>query len=330
MERVSCAIVGYGGIAEFHAEALKQIEGVELHTLMGRRAEPAKDFANRHGFGRTTTSLAEALADEGLDAVVLTSPSELHVEQALACLDAGKHVLVEIPLAVSLAGAQRVAERARQVGRQVMVAHTRRFDETGRFVKQFIESGETGQVHQHQSYSFWFRHQNVGWTGYQRSWVDDVVFHHGCHLVDFSLWTIGSSVRRARGEIGPKQQLNDTSMDVSLLIRYENETMATINLSYNASQGATGNRYLCEKGVLEIEGKRVSFAGATVFETSKNPESGVVVQNGEFISAIREGRTPSCDAKDGIRALAPLQAAYDQMLALEGGDKYLRRWDDCA
>jgi len=329
-EPLSCAVVGYGGIAEFHAEALKQIEGVELRTLMGRRAEPAKDFADRHGFGKTTTSLEEALADDGLDAVVLTSPSALHVEQVLACLDAGKHVLVEIPLAVSLAGAQRVAERARQVGRQVMVAHTRRFDETGRFIKQFIEAGETGQVYQHQSYSFWFRHENVGWTGYQRSWVDDVLFHHGCHLVDFSLWTIGSPVRRVRGEIGPKQSLNDTSMDVSLLIRYENETMATISLSYNAPQGATGNRYLCEKGVLEIEGKRVRFAGDTVFETSKDPESGVLLQDREFISAIREGRTPSCDAEDGVRALAPLQAAYDQMLELEGGDKYQRRWDEGA
>ncbi len=328
MERLSCAVVGYGGIAEFHAEALKQIEGVELRTLMGRRAEPAATFAGRHGFGRATTSLEETLVDDGLDAVVLTSPSDLHVEQALACLDAGKHVLVEIPLAVSLEGAQRVAARAQQVGRQVMVAHTRRFDETGRFVKQFIESGEAGHVYQHQSYSLWFRHQNVGWTGYQRSWVDDVVFHHGCHLVDFSLWTIGSPVRRARGEIAPKQRLNETSMDVSLLIRYENETMATISLSYNAPQGATGNRYLCENGVLEIEGKRVSFAGDTVFETSKDPESGVLVQNREFIAAIREGRTPSCDAEDGVRALEPLQAAYDQMLELEGAEKYLRRWDD--
>ena len=328
MERLSCAVVGYSGIAEFHAEALKQIEGVELRTLMGRRAEPAATFAGRHGFGRATTSLEETLVDDGLDAVVLTSPSDLHVEQALACLDAGKHVLVEIPLAVSLEGAQRVAARAQQVGRQVMVAHTRRFDETGRFVKQFIESGEAGHVYQHQSYSLWFRHQNVGWTGYQRSWVDDVVFHHGCHLVDFSLWTIGSPVRRARGEIAPKQRLNETSMDVSLLIRYENETMATISLSYNAPQGATGNRYLCENGVLEIEGKRVSFAGDTVFETSKDPESGVLVQNREFIAAIREGRTPSCDAEDGVRALEPLQAAYDQMLELEGAEKYLRRWDD--
>lgn len=330
MEQLNCAVVGYGGIAEFHVDALKQIEGVELRTLMGRRAEPAKAFAERHGFQRTTTSLDEALADDDLDAVILTSPSEVHVEQALASLDAGKHVLVEIPLALSLSGAQRVAERAQQTGRQVMVAHTRRFDETGRFVRQFLESGEAGHIFQHQSYSFWFRHENVGWTGYQRSWVDDVVFHHGCHLVDFSRWTVGAPVRRVRGEIAPKHPVNDTSMDVSLLIRYENETMATISLSYNAPQGATGNRYLCEKGVLEIDGKQVKFSGQTVFETSRNPESGVLVQNREFVAAIREDRSPSCDASEGARSLAPLQTAYDQMLELEGVDDYQRRWEDSA
>jgi len=326
MDTLSVCLIGYGGIAEFHAEACKQIDGVEIRSLMGRRREPAEEFAGRHGIDRVTTSLEEALADEALDAVILTSPSEVHHEQAMACLDAGVHVLVEIPLAMSLAGAQIVAQRAAEVQRNVMVAHTRRFDCVGRFVKEFLASGQAGRIHHHQHFSLSYRHQNVGWTGYQRSWVDDVVFHHGCHLVDFSLWTVDSPVRRVRGELGPKSQINDTSMDVSLLIRYESEAMATISLSYNAPQGAGGNRYICENGVLELAGKQVKFAGETVFETPESPESGVLVQDREFVASIREGRQPSCSAQDGVRALAPLQAAYDQMVELEGEAKYLRRW----
>lgn len=326
MDALSCCLVGYGGIAEFHAEACKQIDGIELRTLMGRRREPAEEFAAKHGFHKITTSLAEALADDGLDAVIITSPSEAHYEQTMACLDAGKHVLVEIPLALSLEGAQRIAARVGEVKCNAMVAHTRRFDHVGRFVREFLASGNAGKVLQHQSYSFSFRHENVGWTGYRRSWVDDVVFHHGCHLVDFSLWTIGSPVRRVRGEIAPKHEINDTSLDVSLLIRYQNEAMATISLSYNAPQGAGGNRYICDRGVLEIAGKAVRFAGQTVFETPETPESGVLVQDREFFISIREGRPPSCDAEDGVRALAPLQAAYDQMLELEGPARYHRRW----
>ncbi|MFH1571101.1 MAG: Gfo/Idh/MocA family oxidoreductase [Gemmatimonadota bacterium] len=326
MDALSCCLVGYGGIAEFHAEAMKQIPGVRRHTLMGRRLEPSREFAARHGFEKVTTSLEEALAAGDLDAVILTSPSEVHVEQALACLDAGVNVLVEIPLALSLEGAQQVADRARQVDRSVMVAHTRRYDEVGRFVHQFLTSGQAGAIYQHHSFSLAYRHENVGWTGYRRSWVDDVVFHHGCHLVDFSLWTVDSPVRRVRGEISPKSPINDTSMDVSLLIRYESDAIATVSLSYNAPQGAGGNRYICERGVLELAGREVRFAGQTVFQTPANPESGVLVQDREFCSAIREGRPPSCSAEDGVRALAPLQAAYDQMVELEGEGIYRRRW----
>ncbi len=327
MNTLSCCIVGYGGIAEFHAQACEKIDGVRLKTLMGRRIVPAREFAERHGFERATDSLQDALDDDDLDAVIIASPSQVHYEQAMACLDAGKHVLVEIPLALSLAASQRIAERATEVGRNVMVAHTERYTDTGLFVKQFIGSGETGQIYQHHVFSYSYRHVNVGWTGYERSWVDDVVFHHGCHLVDYSLWTIDSPVRRVHGELAPKHPLNDTSMDVSLLIRYESEAMATISLSYNAAQGAGGHRFLCEKGTLEVAGKTIKFAGETVFESTANAdESGVLRQNEEFFASIREGRAANCSAEDGVRALAPLQAVYDQMIELEGEEKYKRLW----
>jgi 2-hydroxy-4-carboxymuconate semialdehyde hemiacetal dehydrogenase len=272
--------------------------------------------------------LEEALADDKLDAVIIASPSEVHYEQTMACLNAGKHVLVEIPLTMSVTSSQRVAARAREVGCNVMVAHTERFIDTRCFAREFLASGEAGAVFHHQIYSFSYRHQNIGWTGYQRSWVDDVVFHHGCHLVDLSLWTIDSPVRRVHGEMAPKHSVNDTSMDVSLLIRYENEAMATISLSYNARQGAGGHRYICEKGVLEYGGGGVLFAGETVFEKSVGELAAIVAQNNEFFASIREDRQPSPNADDGVRALEPLQAVYDQMREFEGDEKYMRRWQD--
>ena len=259
------------------------------------------------------------MADDKLDAVIIASPSEVHYEQTMACLNAGKHVLVEIPLTMSVTSSQRVAARAREVGCNVMVAHTERFIDTRCFAREFLASGEAGAV---------FHHQNIGWTGYQRSWVDDVVFHHGCHLVDLSLWTIDSPVRRVHGEMAPKHSVNDTSMDVSLLIRYENEAMATISLSYNARQGAGGHRYICEKGVLEYGGGGVLFAGETVFEKSVGELAAIVAQNNDFFASIREDRQPSPNADDGVRALEPLQAVYDQMREFEGDEKYMRRWQD--
>ena len=292
MEPIECALIGYGGIAEFQAEALKQIEGAHIRTIVGRREEPAEAFARNHGVEHSTVDLDQALSDETIDAIIVTSPSELHYDQTTRALEAGKHVLVEIPIALSHEGARTLAGLAGKVDRKVLVAHTRRFDNVGRFTKEFIESGKTGAIYQHHAISCWYRHENVGWTGYNRSWTDDVLFHHGCHSVDFSLWTVDADIRRVSGELSPLHAQTNTSMDFGMLIRYTNETIATVSLSYNAHQPFRANRYTCENGSLEMDGKVVRFNGETVFETPDNPESGVLVQNREISDSIREARQP--------------------------------------
>lgn len=327
MDTLSCCIVGYGGIAEFHVEALKQIEGVKLHTVMGRRPEPTEAFRTKHGFEKATTDYDAAIADKDIDMVIIGSPSEAHYEQTAKALEAGKHVLVEIPLALSHKGARDLAGMAKKTNTKLMVAHTRRFDPAGIFLKDFIGSGKAGKVLQHQHYAFWLRHHNVGWTGYQRSWTDDVVFHHGCHLVDFSRWIVGSPIRRARGELSPLHPEIGTSLDVSLLMRYANEAIATISLSYNASQSAKGNLFICENGTLNHTGKSIIFNGDTIFETNDSAESAILTQNREFINAIRENRQPSCNADDALASLIPLQQIYDQMITLENEPKYKRKWN---
>ena len=327
MEDIQCALIGYGGIAEFHAEAQEKIEGVHIKTIVGRRPEHAEAFAAKHGAEIATVYLDDALGDDSIQAIVITSPSELHFDQASRALEAGKHVLIEIPIAMSHKGARTLAGQARKLNRKVLVAHTRRFDDVGRFTKGFIESGKTGQIYQHHAMSCWYRHENIGWTGYNRNWTDDVLFHHGCHSVDFSLWTVDSDIRRVTGELAPLHELNNTSMDFSMLIRYANETIATVSLSYNAHQPFRANRYTCENGSLETEGKVVRFNGEVVFETLDNPEGGVLVQDREFFDAIREDRQPSCSADDALRALRPLQQVYDQMVTAEGEAKYKRPWD---
>ena len=172
METINCCIVSYGGIAEFHAEALTKIEGARIHWIVGRREEPSEAFARKHGAANWSTDLKTALADPDLDAVVVASPSERHVEQSLAALAEGKHVIVEILVAISHKGARDVAGAARKSGLKVQVAHTRRFDEVGRFVSDFARSGKPGDIYQHHSYSYWFRHKmsdgrnikGAGWT----------------------------------------------------------------------------------------------------------------------------------------------------------------------
>lgn len=326
MENLNCCIVGYGGIADFHAEALKKISGVHLHTVMGRRTEPARAFCAKHGFERATTDYDAVMADKDIDAIIIGSPSDMHFDQASKALGENKHVLVEIPLSLSHKGARDLAGLAKHSAAKLMVAHTRRFDPAGLFLKDYVASGKAGHIHQHHHYSFWLRHQNVGWTGYQRSWTDDVVFHHGCHLVDFSRWIIGAPVRRVRGELSPLHPDIGTSLDVSLLIRYANETIATISLSYNAHQSARGNLFICEQGTLEHTGKTVTLNGQIIFDTADSAEDAILTQNREFFAAIRENRQPSCNADEALLSLSPLQQIYDQMISLEKEAKYKRRW----
>lgn len=325
---MNVALVGYGGIASFHARALRQLDEVRLWTVVGRRGPPAEAFAAEWGFAGWGTELEPVLADPAVDVVVVASPSELHAGMAAACLRAGKPVLVEIPVAMSGSGARALATLARTTGVPLMAGHTRRFQPAHRFAREFLASGRAGRIHQHQSYSFWLRHENVGWTGYRRSWVDDVVFHHGCHLVDFSLWCAGSPVLRVLGELSPLDPRTGTSLDVSLLIRYASDAIATISLSYNARQAAGGERFVCEGGFLELTGGTVRFGGETVFAEGEagGLEAGVLAQDREFVEAVRQGRAPACGPTEAVEALEVLQQVHDQTVARDGEERYSRRW----
>lgn len=324
-EPIGVCLVGYGGIAAFHAEALQEMRDVRRRTVVGRRSEPTEAFRRQWGFEAGTTDLAEALADERVDAVIVASPSELHYEMSMAALEAGKDLLVEIPLALSAEGARRIAAQAAATGRQVMVAHTRRFEGVGRFAHDFLRSGRAGRILQHHSYWFWLRHENVGWTGYRRSWVDDVLFHHGCHLVDFSLWSVADAVRRVHGELAPLSPLTGTSLDFSLLIRYAGDAIATISMSYNVQPAVSGQLFVCERGTLALTGHDVKLDGEELYSCREGLQGGVRAQDRVFVDAVRGGERV-CQADEAVAALEVLQAVYDQAVAADGEERYRRPW----
>jgi 2-hydroxy-4-carboxymuconate semialdehyde hemiacetal dehydrogenase len=295
--------------------------------VVGRRSGPTDAFRETWGFARGTTEYAAALEDPEIDAAVIAAPSEFHYEMTRAALLAGKHALVEIPLAMSARGGRELADLARTTDRRIMVAHTRRFEPVGRFVRDFLVAGRAGKVHQHHSFSFWLRHENVGWTGYQRSWVDDVLFHHGCHLVDFSLWCLDDEVRRVRGELSPLDPRTGTSLDVSMLLRYAGGTIATISLSYNARQGAGGQLFICEEGTLEIRGGAARLGGEVLFQNEGDGlRQGVLDQDRAFVDALLHEQSPPCGADEALKGLEVLQTVYDQMVELDGEEAYRRRW----
>src|SRR3954462_11966142 len=136
------ALAGAGAFGEKHLDALKLIDGVEVISVVGRRLEPTHAVADKYGIAHACTDLAEALEQPGLDAVILCTPTQMHAAQAIQCMDAGKHVQVEIPLADSLADAEAVLAKAKETGLTCMVGHTRRFNPSHQYIHDRIVTGD--------------------------------------------------------------------------------------------------------------------------------------------------------------------------------------------
>src|SRR5258708_38045548 len=119
-------MVGHGMMGTWHSQALAKT-GCTLHTLVGVLPEPTAAFAAKHGYAHWSTDYDAALADPDIDAVIIATPSEVHAAQAIAALERGKHVLVEIPRAMNLADAERVVATAKRHGRRLGLCHPRRF-----------------------------------------------------------------------------------------------------------------------------------------------------------------------------------------------------------
>jgi len=317
--RLRFAILGYGSIAQSHVQALQALCGtggadVQLRTVMGRLAEPAADFARQHGFARSTTDLDAVLDDQDVDAVIVCSPTDFHAEQTERALTAGKHVLCEIPLATSLADADRLTALADARGRTLMVCHTERYYPALVEARRMIASGE---LHPHAAVSRYMfqRRANVNWVGRQRSWTDNLIWHHGCHAVDATLWLLGATEVETSAEVAlPGGGLN-IPMDVGMLLRTPRDQVATVSLSYNTHIPL--HDYLVigqEATVMFDNGELRGKDGVIVARPAQEAVSEAITrQDAEFLAAVAEGREPAISGRSVRPAMAALQVAQDSL-----------------
>jgi 2-hydroxy-4-carboxymuconate semialdehyde hemiacetal dehydrogenase len=300
--------VGYGSIAEEHAKAFRDLTDVELAWVVGRDPGSTAAFARAWGFPHWTLDLDEALAGD-VDGVVITSPSDLHAAQAEAALRAGKHVLVEIPLATTLADCERVAALARETGLRVQVAHTQRYSAALRELRRRIE---TGALHPHHLVCRWFfmRRENVNWKGRRRSWTDNLLWHHACHVVDAALWLLGEPPGDVSARFGPPHPELGIPLDLDLQFT-AGRTLVTVAMSYNSPWSRHDYFLIGEEESLEFrEGKLWGPDGA-VF--TPEGERAIRDQDYEWLDAIREGRDPAVSPDAVLPAMRVLQQAQDQM-----------------
>jgi 2-hydroxy-4-carboxymuconate semialdehyde hemiacetal dehydrogenase len=288
------ALAGAGAFGEKHLDGLKNIDGVEVVSLVGRRLEPTQAVAAKFGVGHVTTDLTESLALPEVDAVILCTPTQMHAAQAIQCMDAGKHVQVEIPLCDRLADGEAVLAKQQETGLVCMVGHTRRFNPSHQYLHRKIASGELA-VQQMDVQTYFFRRKNMNAKGEPRSWTDHLLWHHAAHTVDLFAYQAGRIVQ-AHAVQGPKHAELGIAMDMSIQLKSETGAICTLSLSFN-NDGPLGTffRYICDNGTFIaryddlVTGKEEPVDVSAV-DVSMN---GIELQDREFVTAIREGREPN-------------------------------------
>jgi len=311
-------LAGAGAFGAKHLDAIKTIGGVEVVSLVGRTLEPTRTLAAKYGVGHVTTDLAEALSRPGVDAAILATPTPLHAAQAIACLRAGKHVQVEIPLADTWADAQAVADLQKRTGLVCMVGHTRRFNPSHQWIHKRIAQGGLS-IQQMDVQTYFFRRTNINALGAPRSWTDHLLWHHAAHTVDLFAYQTGTPVTIAHAVQGPIHPALKIAMDMSIQLKAASGAICTLSLSFN-NDGPLGTffRYICDNGTYIaryddlIDGKEQKIDVSHV-DVSTN---GIELQDREFFAAIREGREPNASIAQVLPCYRTL-AALEQELAAE-------------
>lgn len=288
-------LAGVGAFGMKHLNGIKNIDGVEVVALVGRRLEATQEKAKQFGVEHTFTDLAEALELPGIDAAILCTPTQLHARQAIQCMHAGKHVQVEIPVADSYADALEVDKVQKETGLVCMVGHTRRFNPSHQWVNQRLRSGEL-RIQQMDVETYFFRRKNINAEGEPRSWTDHLLWHHAAHTIDLFQYQTGEKVVKANGIEGPHHPELGIAMDMSIQLLTDAGTICTLSLSFN-NDGPLGSffRYICDNGTYIASYDDLSDGNGDPINVSDVDVSmnGIELQDRDFFAAIADGREPN-------------------------------------
>jgi 2-hydroxy-4-carboxymuconate semialdehyde hemiacetal dehydrogenase len=309
-------MAGQGAFGIKHLEAMQKIDGVEVVSLAGGSAESTREVAERFEIPHWTTDLAEALAQPGVDAAILATPTQMHAAQAIQCLEAGKHVQVEIPMADGLADAERLADVAKRSGLVAMAGHSRRFNPSHQWIHKKIRAGEL-KVQQMDVQTYFFRRTNMNALGQPRSWTDHLLWHHACHTVDLFQYQTGETCAVARAIQGPLHPDLGIAMDMSIQMKVPSGPICTLSLSFN-NDGPLGTffRYICDNGTYIARYDDLVDGKENPIDVSKVDVSmnGIELQDREFFAAIREGREPNASVAQVLPAYQTLDRLEQSLL----------------
>jgi 2-hydroxy-4-carboxymuconate semialdehyde hemiacetal dehydrogenase len=301
-------MVGTGAFAKKHLDGLARIKGAEVVSIVGRVKETTDAVAKKYNIPHVTTDLGEALKQPGVEAAIITSPTQIHAAQAVQVLRAGKHVQIEIPIADSLADSEKIMAAQKETGLIAMAGHTRRFNPSHQWIHKRIKKGELKLQHLVVQ-TFFFRRTNMNAEGKPRSWTDHLLWHHACHTVDQFQYQSGETASDVHAFQGPIHPELGIAMDMSIGMKVPSGAICTLALSFN-NEGPLGTffRYICDNGTYIARYDELIDGNNNPIDVSKVDVSmdGIELQDREFISAIQEKREPNSSVAQVLPAMRTL------------------------
>jgi 2-hydroxy-4-carboxymuconate semialdehyde hemiacetal dehydrogenase len=311
-------LAGQGAFGIKHLEAIQAIPGIEVITLAGGRPAGTEEVAKKWKIPHWTTDLAESLKQPGLEAMILASPTQVHAAQAIQAMRAGKHVLIEIPIADSLADSEEIQKVAEQTGVIAMAGHVRQFNPSHQYIHNKIKAGEL-KLQQMDVQTYFFRRTNMNAAGQPRTWTDHLLWHHACHTVDLFQWQTGEIPSIAHAIEGPHHPELKIAMDMSIQLKAaKSGAILTLSLSFN-NNGPQGSffRYIGDTGTYKAYYDDLSDGKDQVIDLSKVDVSmnGIELEDREFFAAIKEKRQPKSSVKDVLPAMQTLDRLERELKA---------------
>jgi len=348
------ALVGCGVIGQVHARSIAALGGrARLVLTVDAVADRAEKLAADYGAAHST-SVAQALAGEDVDAVAVCTPSGLHAETTIAALDAGKHVVVEKPLDVTVAAVQRVEAARLRAGRTVTVISQHRFDPASQLVHRAVRAGELGRLTSGVASIAWWRSQDYydsgDWRGTWRLDGGGALMNQGIHTVDLLVWLLGEPVEvfGATGCLAHRGiEVEDTAVAT---IRFASGALGIVHGTTAAYPGLTARLQVHgDRGSAIIDNDELTYfhaaapdgsAAAPAYGASGTGADGNqaaqllprvtqaagagsdptalseahVDQYRDFVDAVAQGRPPLVTVADAGRTLAVVRAIYDSAL----------------
>jgi len=272
----------YGAFGLKHLDALANINEADVTTIFGPNKSKIEALASERKIAKACTTFEEFL-DQDIDAVILSTPTQLHAPQSVAAMQAGKHTFAEIPMADSLADAETMHAAQVKTGVVGMVGHVRRFNPSHQWVRQQIDAGEFN-IQQMDAQTYFFRRTNTNAKGEPRSWTDHLLWHHACHTIDLFMYQTGETPSEVMGLQGPAHPDLGIAMDM------------TIGLNDDLFDG--------KENPIDLSQVAVS-------------NNGIELIDREFIASIQEGREPNSSFAQGLGAMQVMQKLEDQMGVLK-------------